>query len=191
MLLDLVYKLTRIKKLHDIRIVILALPCNRTLVNRTVFYFCFSIRVSSVAILAWPCNRAYVNRTVFYFCFPLYYLYLYLYNINISHMTSKLIHFLIEKKFEVWRFAVTSFDIITGMEICFATITSSFTSVDCMSKRDTGNVFHGVRWLCMSKRGMHTDIDSIYHSVTDKLITGLQISFYLAYIGSRDSWKEE
>jgi hypothetical protein len=117
MLLDLVYKLTRIKKLHDIRIVILALPCNRTLVNRTVFYFCF----------------------------PLYYLYLYLYNINISHMTSKLIHFLIEKKFEVWRFAVTSYDIITGMEIRFATITSSFTSVDCMSKRDTGNVSHGGR----------------------------------------------
>jgi hypothetical protein len=32
-------------------------------------------------------------------------------------MTSKLIHLLIEKRFEVCRFAVTSFDIITGMEI--------------------------------------------------------------------------
>jgi len=86
---------------------------------------------------------------------------------------------------------VTSFDIITGMEICFAQRPSSFASVDCMSKRDTGNVFHGVCWLCMSKRGVYTDIDSIYHSVTDKLITCLQISFYLTYMGSHGSWKEE
>jgi len=39
--------------------------------------------------------------------------------------------------------------------------------------------------------GVYTDIDSIYQSVIDKFITGLQISFYLTYMGSRDSWKEE
>jgi hypothetical protein len=40
------------------------------------------------------------------------------------------------------------------------------------------------------KRGVCTDIDSIYHSVTDKFVAGLQISFYLTYMGSHDSWKE-
>jgi len=105
-------------------------------------------------------------------------------------MNSKLIHLLLEKEFEVWRFAVTSFDIITGMEICLAQSPSSFTSVGCMWKRDTGNVFHGVCWMCMSKRGVCTDIDSIYHSVTDIFVTGLQLSFYLTYMGSHDRWKE-
>ena len=49
---------------------------------------------------------------------------------------------------------------------------------------------YGVSWLCMSKRGVCTDIDSIYHSVTDKFVTGLQISFFLTYMESHDSWKE-
>ena len=40
--------------------------------------------------------------------FLLFYLYFYLYTINITHMTSKLIHTLIEESFEVWRVAVTS-----------------------------------------------------------------------------------
>jgi len=85
---------------------------------------------------------------------------------------------------------VTSFDIITGMEIMFGAESVFVALVGCMSKRDTWNVFHGVSWMCMSKRGVCTDIDSIYHSVTDKFVTGLQLSFYLTYMGSHDSWKE-
>ena len=40
------------------------------------------------------------------------------------------------------------------------------------------------------KKGVCTDIDSIYHSVTDTFVTGLQISFYLTYMGNHDIWKE-
>ena len=49
---------------------------------------------------------------------------------------------------------------------------------------------YGVSWLCMSKRGVCTDIDSINHSVTDKFVTGLQIAVYLTYMRCHDSWKE-
>jgi hypothetical protein len=36
-----------------------------------------------------------------------------------SHVTRNLIDFLVEEGFDVWRFAVASFDKITGREICF------------------------------------------------------------------------
>ena len=124
-------------------------------------------------------------------------------------MTSNLIHFLIEESFEVWRFAVTSFDIITGMAYVFYT-GSVFLAVSwlCMSKRDTGIVCNGVSWLCMSKRDTGSaSLGVSWLYVSKKRCVYIhrpylsfghwQIchrsteSFYLTYMGSPDSWEDK
>jgi hypothetical protein len=57
-----------------------------------------------------PYSNSFIYLLFILFLFPSV-------NITISHMTRKLIHFLVEDNFEIW--AVTSFGNITGMEICF------------------------------------------------------------------------
>ena len=85
---------------------------------------------------------------------------------------------------------MTSFDIITGMEIMFGA-ESVFRCVSWLHvKKGHMKCLPWCQLTVYVKKDVCTDIDSIYHSGTDKFVTGLHISFYLTYMGSHDSWKE-
>jgi len=83
---------------------------------------------------------------------------------------------------------VTSFDIITGMEICFAQRPSSFASVDCMSKRaqETSSM---VSVNCVCQKGVCTQTSTVF--IIRSLTNLLQVYKYHLPSLYGESWHLE